>query len=61
VRVRYCEDVVVVVVEVAVLAEVVVVLGVAALVVAALAPPLVSGIGTRYAPVGSTDADPGTR
>jgi len=51
----------VVVVVVAVLAEVVVVLGVAALVVAEAAPPLVSGIGTRYAPVGSTAAEPGTR
>ena len=51
----------VVVVEFVVLAEVEVVLGVAALVVAALAPPLVSGIGTRYAPVGSIAADPGAR
>jgi hypothetical protein len=46
---------------VAVLAEVVVVLGVAALVVAALALPPVSGSGTRYPPVGSICTDPGTR
>jgi len=50
-----------VVVFVLVAAEVVVVLGVAAVVVAALAPPLVSGSGTRYAPVGSIAAEPGTR